>query len=196
MRKTVVSIMALLCALTLLCACTPSEKPGDEPTTEPSTPTVSPEQSAPAPSVDGPVYSGTDVAESPFVGRFENTYVALFASTADETFVDYEEAEDGELTVTPREKPFIVCREDGTFSITVDTLNEDPSVHKYATINGTFTVDGESAEFTVAAGSYGDFIGSDTQKFIMKLINAHELRYWGDQIGTVTGGDMFKRVSE
>ncbi|MEG0752143.1 MAG: hypothetical protein RR998_10140 [Oscillospiraceae bacterium] len=153
---------------------------------------VSPEAVNPTPAVDGPAYTGNTVEGSPFVGKFQNSYVALFASKAQDVFVVYSEKEDGELEKIPLQQiPTLECREDGTFSLSVNTLDDN----KYAVVNGTFTVDGITAEYTVAAGEYGNFLGADTQKFTSKLINKDELRYWGDQIGSVSGGDVFSRVS-
>lgn len=181
MKRLPLLVIALLAALALAGCSADETKP------------TSPEDANPSPEIDGPVYIGTDLAASPFVGSFENTYVALFASSARDVFVTYETLEDGSLKTTPLDRlPALVCRSDGTFSITVNTLEDD----RCATVNGTFTVDGEWAEFTVAAGDYGEFIGSDTQKFSCRLINHDELRYWGDQIGSVTGGDIFRRAAD
>lgn len=182
MKQRLLSIFATLALAALLFAgCAPvSVAPA----------AASPETDNPAPEIDGPVYVGTDIPDSPFVGVFENTYVALFASKAEDVFVVYTVKEDGSVITTPlHRKPTLECRSDGTFSITVNTLEDNV----YATVNGSYTVDGEWAEFTVAAGEYGDFIGADTQKFSCRMLNANELRYWGDQIGSVTGGDVFKR---
>lgn len=181
MKKRTALISLLLLAL-LLAGCV----------AQPAQPAITtPEEENPAPEIDGPVYEGSDIKASPFVGEFKNTYVALFASKAADVFVVYTTTEDGEVITTPLDRvPELVCRADGTFSITVNTLDDNA----YATVNGSYTVDGEWAEFTVAQGDYGEFIGSDTQKFSCRLLNKNELRYWGDQIGSVTGGDIFRRV--
>lgn len=181
MKKRTAFVL-LLCLALLLSGCV----------AQPAAPAITtPEEENPAPEIDGPVYDGTDAAASPFVGEFKNTHVALFASKAADVFVVYTTTEDGEVVTTPLDRvPSLECRADGTFSITVNTLDDNA----YATVNGSYTVDGEWAEFTVAQGDYGEFIGSDTQKFSCRLLNRDELRYWGDQIGSVTGGDIFKRV--
>lgn len=184
MKTSVKFLCALLTAL-LLFACTSCRKSAE--TTEPLTP----EQQTPSPSVDGPLYEGTDLAGSPFVGTFASSYSALFASDADDVYVTITEAADGTLNKTPTDKPTLVCKSDGTFTLTVcDSIGGS-----WHTLNGTFTVSGETAEFTVAQGEYGDFIGADTQKFALKLTSKDDLRYWGDQIGTVYGGDVFTRAA-
>ncbi|MDO4566037.1 MAG: hypothetical protein Q4B42_01780 [Oscillospiraceae bacterium] len=183
MKRAPVIIM-LLCLLFALCSCERAES---------ASATLTPEEANPSPEVDGPIYEGTELEGSPFVGVFENTYVALFASAAKDVFVVYTQSEDGELTTTPLGRvPQLECRADGTFSLTVNTLVDNA----YATLNGSYTVEDEWAEFTVAAGEYGDFLGSDTQKFSARLLNEEEMRYWGDQIGSVTGGDIFTRAAD
>ncbi len=179
---------ALLCAAVLCAAllygCTKA------PETEERTPT-SPELTNPAVNIDGPAYTGTEIADSPYVGKFDNSYSAQFASDAADVYVNIILNEDGTSTYEPVERPSLDCRADGTFSLTVmTTLGGD-----YATLTGTYTVDGEHAEFTVTPGAYGDFLGADTEKFSGKLLGADEIRYWGDQIGTVMGGDIFRRAA-
>lgn len=178
MKKHLIALLALA-----LCAALAACKPQDAPTA------LTPEQQEPSLSVDGPIYEGTDIEGSPFVGSFVSEYSALFASDADDVYVLITENEDGTLNKSPVEKPRLVCAADGTFALTVCTAVGEG----YATLNGTFTVDGETAQFTVAQGDYGDFIGSDTQRFSLKLSDEDALRYWGDQIGTVYGGDIFSR---
>ena len=178
MKKWIGALLALALCLALA-ACGEKEPPE----------VLSPEQQEPAPSIDGPVYEGSDVAGSPFVGAFVNAYSALFASDASDVYVRITEREDGSLDKAPLDKPKLVCKEDGTFTLTVCTAVGEG----YATLNGSFTVDGETAQCTVAQGDYGDFIGSDTQKFSLRLTDKDTVRYWGDQIGTVYGGDIFER---
>lgn len=176
------ALAVLLCML-LLCGC--GQKQTEEEQQTPS----SPELSNPTTPIDGPVYSGSNIADSPFVGRFENSYSAQFASNAEDVYVIITENEDGTVSMSPLDLPLLECRADGTFSLTVmTTVGGD-----YATLNGTFTVDGEYAEFTVAAGNYGDFLGADTEKFTCHLLNEDDIKYWGDQVGTVVGGDIFRR---
>ena len=177
MKKWICALLFLLTALILI-GCEKEEEP-----------IRSPEQEQPSPSIDGPLYEGNEIAGSPFVGTFVNDYSALFASDAQDVYVRLTENEDGTLEREPLDKPRLICAEDGTFALTVCTaVGED-----YVTINGTFTVDGETAQFTVAQGNYGDFIGCDTQKFSLTLTSRDTVRYWGDQIGTVYGGDLFTR---
>ncbi|MEG1984824.1 MAG: hypothetical protein RR009_06010 [Oscillospiraceae bacterium] len=184
MKKYITVLLIALC-LTLFVSCGKHTEPDD-----PLLP-AAPETEMPTPPIDGPVYSGTDIANSPFVGKFENSYSALFASGAEYVYVKITVNEDGTQTKEPLQKPTLECRADGTFSLIVPTAIGEGN----ATINGTFTVDGEIAEFTVAQGSYGDFIGASTEKFTCKLINANDIRFWGDQIGTVSGGDIFTKAA-
>ena len=179
-KKWIAALLVLALCLSFA-ACAPKETVSPE--------VVAPESQSPSPAIDGPLYTGTDIAASPFVGTFRSSYSALFASNADDVYVNITENEDGTLNMEPIEKPKLVCSADGSFALTVCTIVGGD----YVTLNGTFTVDGETAEFTVAQGNYGDFLGSDTQKFALKLISHDELRYWGDQIGTVYGGDKFLR---
>ena len=185
-NKLLAAAAALLLCLALLAGCN-SQTDGEDTKTESPT---SPELSNPSVSVDGPVYSGTDIADSPYVGRFESSYSALFASDAADVYVQVVEQQDGTTATEPVERPVLECRADGSISLTVMTTLGG----EYATLNGTFTVDGEHAEFTVAQGNYGDFLGADTEKFSCRLLNENEIRYWGDQIGTVAGGDIFLRA--
>ena len=130
----------------------------------------------PAPSVDGPVHEGTDIAGSPFVGTFENSYNALFLSPAKDGVYD------GAL-------PTLTLKEDGAFSMTV-VATADGAVH---TLSGTFTVDGDNAALTVDACD-GEFYGSDTEGFTLTLTSENELRYSGPQMEAVSEGDLFERA--
>ncbi len=176
-----------LCALLAACAATDTQR---QEQTDPAD-SASPELRNPSVAVDGPAYEGDIIKGSPYVGRFESSYSAQFASDAQDVYVLITQNEAGEIETEPLELPVLECREDGTFSLTVATAVGGD----YATLNGTFTVDGEHAEFTVAQGNYGDFLGADTEKFTCRLLNHDEIRYWGDQIGTVIGGDIFRRVA-
>lgn len=186
-KKTMLlAAAALLLCLALFAGCKTQTEGEDANAQTPA----SPELSNPSVPVDGPVYTGTEIADSPYVGRFESSYSALFASDAADVYVQVVEQEDGTTSAEPVERPALECRADGSFSLTVMTTLGG----EYATLNGTFTVDGELAEFTVAQGNYGDFLGADTEKFSCRLLNENEIRYWGDQIGTVAGGDIFLRA--
>lgn len=181
-----VFVLLALCAA-VLCGCAGGKRPLEE---SGGGPQSTPELENPSVSVDGPVYTGEEIKGSPYVGRFVNSYSAQFASDANAVYVRITEGEDGEIETEPLDLPVLECRADGTFSLTVATAVGG----EYATVNGNFTVNGEYAEFTVAQGYYGDFLGSDTEKFTCRLLNGDELRYWGDQIGTVVGGDIFRRA--
>ena len=130
----------------------------------------------PAPAVDGLLHEGSDIAGSPFVGTFENSYSALFLSPAAAGVYD------GAL-------PTVTLKEDGTFVMTV-VATADGAVH---TLSGSFTVKDDVASLTVEAVD-GEFYGSDVKGFIFTLTTPTELRYSGDQMEAVSEGDLFERA--
>ena len=181
MKKFISLLLALLMIFSL-CSCKADQK--QDPVI------VSPEEQSPLPAVDEPIYEGTDVASSPFVGSFENSYVALFKSAAQDVFKQITQNEDESFTETTLEKPVLTCNADGTFTLKVCTsVGED-----YVMMNGIFTVDGEYGEFRFDEANYGDFLGSDVAVFWLQLKNKTDLRYTGEQIGTITAGDIFTRI--
>ncbi|MEG1557827.1 MAG: hypothetical protein RR058_00200 [Oscillospiraceae bacterium] len=129
------------------------------------------------PSADGPIYEGSNVEGSPFVGKFSNTYSALYASMASEAYPE------GGI-------PHIECRADGTFSLFINP-NTSAEFCGLVEISGKFSVDGETAEFLIEKRGDGEYLGNDVTAFKMKLINENELRYYGDQIGCVHKNDIF-----
>ncbi len=168
-------ISVLLCFILpfSLCACgSASQGPADD--GDSITPVYEP-----APNPDGPLYEGSDIAASPFVGRFEAVYCALDASLAADVY------ENAEL-------PAISCDADGTFTMTVC----DRFGLGYVDISGTFTVDGESGYFTITSGIRDDFMGGDATEFLMKLYNGDCVRYSGTQIATTVEGDLFELATE
>ncbi len=127
----------------------------------------------PVPPIDAPVYEGSDIAGSPFVGEFINTFCAIQASRADGVYIDEEHT------------PKLTCNADGTFVLTVvsDMVN-----HKMRDVKGTFTVDGETAEFVPD--------GMPDAAFQAKMVNKDELRIVGEGVDSVTNGDIFGRINE
>jgi len=138
----------------LLCACNPEQE----------------EFSETGYSVDGPVNTSEDIANSPFVGTFRNTYSARFASIAQDVF---------ELS---DDIPFIAINANGTFTLSiVDTEGS----RKIYTLSGSFTVKKDVASFTAE--------GEQTVWFRMTLLNSNEMRYTGHEFYCVSHGDIFAR---
>lgn len=161
MKRNLVALIALLLCLAL--ALTACGKSDEDPVTEPLDP-IGP--------VD-PVNPSDDIASSAFVGTFVNSYSALFASSAADVF-----PEGADYT------PTLICNADGTFSLSVMS---DMSARTMRTINGTFTISGDTAAFTATDGA-GEV------RFTMTFAGVDELRYAGDQIDCVSQGDLFARV--
>lgn len=163
MKKLICILLALL--MLTLCACAKKEEKGDS--------------LEPLPTVDGPVNTGGDLADSPFVGSFDNSYSALFKSAAKDVYPEPDCA-----------VPQLVCGADGSFTLTAVSA---PDKEVY-TITGSFTVDGDTATFTIAQHASSGYIGDDAAAFTMTLIDTDEMRYAGDQIATVSAGDIFERI--
>ncbi len=132
---------------------------------------------APLPSIDGPLNESDDIAGSPFVGLFKNSYSALFKSAARDVYPE------------PNcPVPELRCEADGAFTFTVVSAVEEKSY----VMTGSFTVDGDTATFTVAERQ-DSFFGDDVESFTMTLVSENELRYAGDQMESVAAGDIFER---
>ncbi|MEA5051035.1 MAG: hypothetical protein VB021_06130 [Oscillospiraceae bacterium] len=164
MKKTIALLLLLLLALTLGACAKKQETTSDL---------------EPLPSVDGPVNNSADLADSPFVGTFDNSYSALFKSAAGDVYP----APDVSV-------PQLRCEADGTFSFTAVSA---PDKQSYV-LTGTFTVDGDTATFTIEAHESSGYMGDDATAFTMTLIDSNEMRYAGDQIATVSAGDIFERI--
>ncbi len=167
MKKSLVAaflVFAVLC----LAACSPdtqgAKTGGDVPS-----------EYVPAPSPDGPVYEGTDISGSPFVGEFKLVYSAINASDASDVYAD---------SVIPS----ISCRDDGTFTLTVNDLYGEGVFE----IEGTFEVDGDTAVFSVESGLPSAFANSES--FTMTMRNENSMRYSGSQIATTSDGDIFENL--
>lgn len=169
-RKFIVLLTLALCAALLLCGCTPVTEQDPDP-----------EVLQPLPSVDDPLYTGDDIAASPFVGRFVCSYNAMFKSLAKDVFTEGEEG-----------APWLECRADGTFTLSVV---HDMGTGAHRAVSGTFTVSGEVATFTVTDHGGAD-AASDGQNFTMTLVSANEMRHGGDSIDCVSAGDIFQRDAE
>lgn len=146
---------------------------------------VAPESADPVSNPDSPFNTGSKLEDSPFVGSFRTVYCALNAASADEVYED-----SGDI-------PVIVCGADGTFVLTVyDRYGNDGTDGSGAgnvTVKGTFSVDGDVAEFLITENSGISYLGSDVESFTMTLRDEDTLRYSGDQIATTVKGDLFER---
>ena len=61
------------------------------------------------------------------------------------------------------------------------------------TVKGTFTVDNDTATFTIKERTAEDYLGSSLETFEMKAIDGEELRYRGGQQGLVADRDIFSK---
>ncbi len=170
MRNRIFCMFALLLYAVLLC--TACAKPTPEPEPVPDTT---------LPPIDGPVYEGAEIAASPFVGSFRNTYNAQNASLAADVFPE------------EKNRPLLTCSADGSFTFVVfDIANE--TAH---TIIGTFTVQDTVATFYVDdVGDVASLPAGILVVFTMTLLNENELRYKGVEMDCVSTGDLFARVVE
>lgn len=123
-----------------------------------------------------PTYEGTSVADSPFVGTFRCSWSALEHSSTDDSSWE------------GRTSSF-VCKEDGTFILVFDSLEETGMV----SVSGTVTVDNDTATCTIEKRSSDGYLGSDLASFQLKLIDENELRYKGEQQGLVADRDIFSK---
>ena len=186
LKKITIALVTALLAVCLV-ACAASD--------EGESAYQAPEQNKPSGSVNDPVYTGSDIADSPFIGSFTNTYCTLYASNAGEFYVEYaDEPADGTPSSQPLEvTPSLVCTADGAFTFTFNTDLEG----SYAVASGTFKVNDDCATFTVESiQKYGDaegFDGENLTEFAMQMTSNSEMLYSGDQAGYVTTGDVFRR---
>jgi len=185
-RKTkiiIFAIITLILSLALLIAVLASKGKHAETPTAPEAAAEKPPGSLtyqPVTSITGPVNESDSLLESPFVGSFENSYVALSASDAKDIF-------GGEIPGPP---PVLTIEENGSFILTINA-NEAGML----AVKGSVSVDGDVAVFTIEAWPAIDFLGADADSFTMRLLDKDDLRYSGEQIGTITKGDVFTRVS-
>jgi len=131
------------------------------------------------PPINSPVFEGKDIKGSPFVGEFKNTYVALYFSDANDVF-----ANKGSDAI-----PKITINEDGSFTLIINAYDAG-----MVAVKGTVEVDGASALFTITAKPSVSYLGDDVNSFSLRLLDSDDLRYAGEQIGTITKGDLFSRV--
>ncbi|MEA4911265.1 MAG: hypothetical protein VB092_01460 [Oscillospiraceae bacterium] len=162
--KKIICILFALLVLTL-CACAKKEEQGDA--------------LEPLPAVDGPVNAGADLADSPFVGLFKNSYSSLYKSAAKDVYPEPSCA-----------VPELHCESDGTFTfMAVSAVDAESYV-----MTGTFTVEGDTATFSIERHETSGYLGDDAGSFTMTLIDTDEMRYAGGQIASVSAGDIFARA--
>ena len=134
--------------------------------------------SDPIPSINPSIYSGNHISDSPFVGRFTNTYVATNFSSADDVF-----SVDGKGSI-----PVLEINSDGSFILLVNAFEIG-----MIEVKGTATVSDTVATFSVTTTSGTGFLGDDIKSFKMRLVDENNVKYDGEQIGTITSGDLFTR---
>ncbi|MBP0968990.1 MAG: hypothetical protein J5744_02490 [Oscillospiraceae bacterium] len=131
----------------------------------------------PVPTV--PTHVGKDISESPFVGSFTCTWSSLERSTTD-------------FDVWDGRRSTITINEDGTFSLSFDSLSSGNAV-TLATVKGTVSVSDDTATCIVTDRSIDSYLGSDVNTFTLTLIDTDDFRYKGDQQGLVGNRDIFSR---
>ena len=131
------------------------------------------------PPINSPLFEGNDIKGSPFVGEFINSYVALYFSDAKDVF-----AAEGEDAI-----PKITINEDGTFILRLNAYDAG-----IVAVKGTVEIDSTSAVFTITAKPSVSYLGDNVDSFSLRLLDSNDLRYSGEQIGTITKGDLFSRI--
>ncbi len=121
-------------------------------------------------------HEGSSIKDSPFVGTFFCSWSALEHSGTDDP------SWEGRIST-------LACSEDGSFVLSFDSLSSAGTV----TVKGTFTVDNDTATFTVKERSAEEYLGSALETFEMKVIDSEELRYRGGQQGLVADRDIFSK---
>ena len=156
-------VLAVLLVLVLLAGCAKKEEPEQT-------------DSGLEPLPEIPTYEGTSVADSPFVGAFKCSWSALEHSSTDDS------SWEGRIST-------LVCKEDGTFTLVFDSLEENGMV----SVSGKFTVKDDVATCTITEHSSDSYLGSDLASFQLKLEDENEIRYKGEQQGLVADRDIFSR---
>ena len=121
-------------------------------------------------------HEGSSIKDSPFVGSFYCSWSALEHSGTDDP-----SWEDRIST--------LACSDDGSFVLTFDSLSSSGKV----TVRGSFTVDNDTAVFTITERSAEEYLGASLESFEMKAIDGEELRYRGGQQGLVADRDIFSK---
>ncbi|MCL2539282.1 MAG: hypothetical protein FWE66_02985, partial [Oscillospiraceae bacterium] len=130
---SLVIALALIIAVVASSGAEQEETPKKTAATAPGQPSGSLEYQ-PVASITGPVNESGTLADSPFIGKFENSYVAISGSEAKEVFGN-------DIDGTP---PVLVIGEDGSFMLTINAYDAG-----MLAVRGTVTVDGDTAVFTV-----------------------------------------------
>ena len=162
-KKAAALLLMLLCAL-LMTACGKAEQ---EQTGQ---------ESPLAPIPTDPVYEGTNLADSPFVGSFSCSWSALYASATDGA--DWQ----GRVST-------LVVEKDGSFTLTFDSMDAAGMV----TVRGSVKVTDDTAVCTVSERSAQNYLGEELTEFSLHLINENELRYAGGQQGAACERDIYTR---
>ena len=129
-----------------------------------------------APLPADPVYQGSDIEGSPFVGSFRCSWSALYVSSTEGA-----EWQGREST--------LVITEDGSFTLRFDSMETAGMV----TVSGTLKVTDDTALCAVTARSGENYMGEELGEFSLQLINENELRYVGDQQGAACARDIYTR---
>ena len=167
-RKIAAALIAVFMMIAL-CACSASESESDSG----SSGTLEPIPKDPA-------YSGTDIKDSPFVGTWTCSWSSLEHSGTDDSSWD-------------NRKTTLVCREDGTFELTFDSMKN--GTENMVSVSGTFKVEDDTATCSIDDYSSSDYLGSDVAEFRLELSSSTELKYRGDQMGAVADRDRLTKNS-
>jgi hypothetical protein len=124
-----------------------------------------------------PIFEGSDIKSSPFVGVFKNSYVNLYKSLAEEAFESSDDIP--ELSVEPS----------GSYVLKINCFDAG-----MVNIEGVLSVDGDIATFEILRISKSDFVDPEIENFQFTLANEDEMIYRGESMGTLTSGDIFSRV--
>ena len=125
------------------------------------------------------IHTGRKVSGSPFIGDFLNSYVAANFSDAIDVFKE-------ESLI-----PTIGIKEDGTFILTINTIETG-----LVSLSGTLEVDDTTATFTIVTRDKEGFLGDNVESFSFRLVGTDDMKYIGEQLGSITTGDIFTRITD
>ena len=182
-------IAALLTALALIVFAllslrqetAPLVPPEDEPVFAVNQPPVGSLPYEPVSSIKGQINEGGGLAGSPFIGSFINSYVSLNASNADDVF----------KAPGAGDAPRLEIADDGGFTLVINAYEAG-----MLAVRGTIAVSADEAVFTITERPSVGFFGDDAESFTMRIIDEDNMRYSGEQLGTITKGDLFTREGD